>query len=739
MFKKFIALTSAVLGMASATYAQQPCGTDEHYHSLLQQYPHLADLEKQFESQLKGAGWKTTAAPDTTTYDIPFVVHVIHDYGVENISDNIIYDAVKYWSIVYTKQNPDTAAVISPFVPHIGNPKMRLHLATKDPNGNPTKGVVRQMSYLATAGGDQAKYEQWPNNKYINIYLVNKFDDDHAGAAAYAYYPSAGASMPFYDGVICLYNYVNYDKTIPHELGHVLNLPHVWGSTNSAGVACGDDGVDDTPPTKGHTPVGCTPTALYDVTCIPAGGYKKTYVRPSTGVSDSVVDYPDTTNAQNIMDYTYCELMFTNQQCTRMRNALTSSVAGRNNLITAANLNATGALDPMPDLPPVADYVVAKGVPNSSIMEARTYFLTYDNAASFAFKNASWNDTITSVNWSFSNSATTPTISSMGTVTNKFGVPGWVTASVTATSNAGSHTLVNTHAVYAADPTPVGGIGYYQEFSSPSSVDNWPMFNYYNNQFKWEYYTGAGYGDNSCVRFRSYDTSSRIFGTAVGDYDDFITPAFNLAGITDNLYFNFFTAGASTNKGIGGWTTKVNDSLEIWASTTGGAKWTKIGSYRGTQLVSSGPAKSSEYLLPGATEWIARAVSVPGTMRSANTFFRFRYRPGNTGNNLYLDKVYVYPFPAEVKDALAAGNTFAVYPNPAENGCRIAFKVGNDGLVNYVVKDLTGKVVCQASKTYPAGSMQQEEISRATTQAAGMYFITVTIDGVQATQKLVVY
>src|SRR6202012_2017521 len=151
-----------------------------------------------------------------------------------------------YWTTVDLGQNySDSNIVIQPFKKYIGNPHIHLHLATIDPNGNPTKGIVRHQSYLTADGGDEAKLDDWPQNKYVNIWFVNTFGAQFTGVAAYAYYPSDAQYMPYYDGVICLSSYINYEKTIPHELGHVFSLEHVWGNTNSPEVACGDDLVDD--------------------------------------------------------------------------------------------------------------------------------------------------------------------------------------------------------------------------------------------------------------------------------------------------------------------------------------------------------------------------------------------------------------------------------------------------------------------------------------------------------------
>ena len=753
MFNKFILFVCGIVCMAQISYAQRPCATDEHYQRLLLQYPQLAEYEAQYNKQIRDAiAARTTSATDTTIYDIPLVIHVIHDYGVENIPDDTLYQAAAIWAQVYMKQNADTAGVIPIFagnipnsnVRYIGNPRIRLHLATIDPNGNPTKGIVRFNSYLTQNGDDQAKFGDWPSTKYVNVWFINAFGNADAGAAAYAYLPPTisyiGAD---YDGVICLASYANFlqggsddDKTVPHEIGHVLNLEHPWGNTNQPAVACGDDGVDDTPPTMGHNPVGCAASALYDAAC--AAGYSKTYTSHD-GTMDSVVNYPDTVNAQNIMDYTYCQRMFTYGQVVRMRTALLSSTAGRNNLFSPSNLASTGALAPMPDLAPIADFVVNRGVSTAALTDARTYFLTVNNTAQFKFQNWSWNDTVSSVAWTFSNGATNPTSTSMTTTTNSFSQPGWVTVSLTANSNAGSNTITNTQAVYAADTAAVGGMGYEQEFTSASAISNWPMFNYYNNQFKWQFYSGTGYDDGSCVRYRSFDTSTKRTGQPVGDHDDFYTPAFDLSNTTVGN-FNFFTSGASvSSSGVPYGETAKNDSMEVDVSISGGQRWTRLAIYSGAALANIGVV-STEYVPTAASQWVARTVAIPSAYLTTQTFFRFRYYPGNLGNDLYLDKVSLSQFPAGVKEVLnSSTDLFNLFPNPASNGFNIAFKTGNDGEVSYTIKDITGKLVYEHKATLDPNSMQQESVSRSAVPSAGMYFVTVTIDGVSKTQKLVVY
>jgi len=731
----------AAISFAGSTNAQKACGTDDVYNRLKSLHPEIAvneaELEKEIQAKLSNLDLSkfektTTTYSDTVTYDIPVVVHVIHDYGTENLSDDSIINAVNYYSMIYQCQNADTSDVIAPFKKYVGNAHVRLHLATIDPSGKPTRGITRHQSYLTINGGDQAKMDDWPQNEYVNIWFINTFSGAHTGAAAYAYYPSSGASMPYYDGIIGLASYLNYDKAIPHEFGHVFNLEHLWGNTNNPDVACGDDAVDDTPPTKGHNPVGCVASALYDTTC--SFNYFKKY--KSVGGLDSIVNYPDTNNAQNIMEYTYCQKMFTIGQVKRMRAALTSTTAGRNNLWSASNLTATGALAPRPDLKPIADFSVERGTGGLRPFD-RSFFLCANSTTSFAFANHSWNDTITNVLWQFSNGPASNNINSMGTVSNSFSQPGWVTVTLIATgNNTGDDTLVRAKAVYVADTNSIAPSGYVQNFVDSASTSNWPMFNYYNNNFLWQLYTGAGYGDGSCVRFRSYDARTapaNYTGNPIGDYDDLISPAFDLTGLGSTVNLNFYTSGATRPNSY----SVANDSLDIYANTTCGSRWFKIATLTGSSL-SNNSIQSTEFVPTSNSQWQAQTITIPSGYISNRTFIKFRYRSGDNGNNLYLDKFSISPFSTEVNEVIAEKSKLSIFPNPASSNCKVVFMTGADGIVSYSVKDITGKTVFSQNSKYTPSTLVQQELERNIFPTAGMYFVTVQMtDGVY-TQKLII-
>ena len=290
------------------------CGTTEAEKLVFEQHPELLkqSLEREAEyakiDKQQAASNYASARMQSVVYIIPVVFHIIHQNGVENISDAKVREAIAVMNEDFRKGNPDSNVTIGLFKPLMADCEIEFRLAELDPSGNCTNGIDRVYSWETNNGGESAKFNQWTPSKYLNIWTVKKMSAAHLTAAAYSYTP--GNAPGGGDGIISLYDYVGVNQysrhTLSHEVGHYLNLRHTWGSTNQPNVACGDDNVSDTPVTKGANGV-----------CI---------------LTQSICNPPIVENVQNFMDYSYCTTMFTPGQKTRMRNALTSSVAGRNNL-----------------------------------------------------------------------------------------------------------------------------------------------------------------------------------------------------------------------------------------------------------------------------------------------------------------------------------------------------------------------------------------------------------------------
>ena len=277
--------TAALLCSSTALNAQtpKPCGTDEVRERMIEENPDLLRLEAEYELGLQEylqmkAGLRDDN--DTAVYVLPVVFHILYDptspSDAHNITDAQVYQAMNVLNTDYAKENADIADVCCGFQAIAADTRIKFQLATKDPFGNCTNGIDRITSQRSTDGGNFSKLNSWFRDRYVNVWVVRSLgSSDSFQPAGFSQLPPdvQDDSGLLRDGVILLHDYtgdngtsnVFRSRTLTHEMGHYLNLKHVWGGTNAPGIACGDDSVDDTPMTKGHN--SCNDVDLYDSFC----------------------------------------------------------------------------------------------------------------------------------------------------------------------------------------------------------------------------------------------------------------------------------------------------------------------------------------------------------------------------------------------------------------------------------------------------------------------------------------
>lgn len=260
---------------------------------------------------VRGACAQTT----DTTYLVPVVFHVLHNNGAENISDAQIMDALDFLNRHF---DAPTEPVSPPFDAIAADMDIEFCLASIDPSGAPTSGIDRiQTTLTYEAGSAQSYLDQWPPDRYLNIWTVNVIS---SGAAGTTLSPEQAEAEPQRDGIMILANRVGTIGTstyssasvLSYLVGKYFNLKRTNEIPMGDG-SCGDDEVTDTP--MHSTTAACFGSNSCDV--LP-------------------------TNFQNIMAGTFCNFMFTVGQRDRVHAALNSTLAARNNLWSAANLAATG-------------------------------------------------------------------------------------------------------------------------------------------------------------------------------------------------------------------------------------------------------------------------------------------------------------------------------------------------------------------------------------------------------------
>lgn len=608
-------LLVVALGIASTgIFAQENhlyCGERENRVRMFGMYPEAEGIARRANEALESYTQNfTDEAPERgsqTIYTIPVVFHVIHNNGPENISDEQILNGLSILNRDFALQNADISLVVSAFENITADVGIQFALATKDPNGNCTRGINRIVSPLTSDGGQDMKdLIIWPRNKYLNIWICQ----DAAGAAGYTNLPGdvAGFWGAATDGIVVRSDYVGAigtstnqrSRTLTHEVGHWINLYHTWGPGNSPGVASNcnqDDNVTDTPNTIGWT------------TCSLTGS--------SCG---NTVD-----NVQNYMEYSYCSRMFTEGQRTRMRAAITSSVASRSSLITAANLLATGVTNPSLC---VADFKFDK-----SILCA---------GDSVAFTDVSYHG-ITSWNWNFGDGVTL--VGSDPAVhqnpTHIYNTPGTFTVTLTVSNGADelSKTYSNVITVLGE-----GGINtpLLEGFEGTWPDNNW-FVNNVDGDETWQV-VSTSYSGTKGLKLSNFTSES-------GHIDEFISNTFDMSAI-DTIFVSYKWAYANR-------VNETDDRLRISASGDCGTAWTLARIRKGTTNLPTRTGTNLAFTPSGIDQWSGETLTLTNSSYMTENF-QLKYEfISYGGNNIYLDDINI-----TVVDTL--GNFIELTESPLE-------------------------------------------------------------------------
>ncbi len=268
-----------------------------------------------------------STSPPQGKVKIPVVIHVFHVGDSGRISSEQAISGLEVINQDFNGQNPDFQEIIPRFDSIKAVMDIEFFLATIDPEGLPTEGIVYHEDEEAAFNEGFKIFEYaWDNFKYLNIYLPIYSFSAPSVRTAYASLPSLSGSENGRDGIVhssIRWGYGDKSELTPdsellsiatHEVGHWLNLRHPF-SVTCTGVG---DLVEDTPPTLGDS-ISFTGCNNFDFSC---------------GVA---------TNGSNYMDYNHgCKKMFTKGQVARMYEALVHPT--RANHWSVDNLIATGGL-----------------------------------------------------------------------------------------------------------------------------------------------------------------------------------------------------------------------------------------------------------------------------------------------------------------------------------------------------------------------------------------------------------
>lgn len=261
-------------------WAQNRCGSNERWEARQQQNPALSEKKQTIESQIQT--WITNKAQEgaVVSYNIPVVFHVLYKNETENVSDEQILSQLAVLNEDFRRTNLDAINTESDFLSVATDCEINFCLAQRRPNNTPTTGITRTATsitsfslyddrvFSTSEGGEDI----WDSNQYLNIYIC-----DLTTVLGFSSFPGGNNNT---DGVVIDFenfgtigtaaNPYHKGRTATHEVGHWLNLYHIWGDNN-----CGDDLVSDTP-TQETENYGCP--AHPQITCDNEGDMFQNYM-----------------------------------------------------------------------------------------------------------------------------------------------------------------------------------------------------------------------------------------------------------------------------------------------------------------------------------------------------------------------------------------------------------------------------------------------------------------------------
>ncbi len=324
------------------------------------------------------AASKTNPSSPTIIY-IPVVVHLIQDTyagyeGSATITTTQVQDQIDALNRDFMATNYDYSKLKNTYFSAMygqTNARIQFCLARRDINNRPLNGTgsnpytVRDPGEPVIAGVERVgalfssynyqiggtvdnpravlpSFPNWPPSDYLNIWVC-ALDDTYSAIAGVSNFPSPPVLGTNQDGVVMHTTYFGVDghgrgplrahlgHTLSHEVGHWLNLRHLWGQYATNSQCLYDDAVADTPKQDGpsqdelaYINGGRCPNPAFPL---------QTPVTCSNGRQGGNM-------YMSFMDYTPegCWYMFSPGQADRMRQTVLSPNAPRASLLNSLGM-----------------------------------------------------------------------------------------------------------------------------------------------------------------------------------------------------------------------------------------------------------------------------------------------------------------------------------------------------------------------------------------------------------------
>lgn len=685
--------------------AQRTCSTMDHLQHLKDKDP-AAEKNHQ-KSVHKVNEWVRTHGENYRSggiITIPVVVHVVYANGAQNISDAQIQSQIDVLNEDFRRLNSDTTNTPAAFQSVMGDSEIEFCMAQRDPQGNPTTGIIRVPTSVNSFGiNDGMKFsssggsDAWPRDEYLNIWVCNL----QGGLLGYAQFPGQAANT---DGVAVDYQYFgtintsppfNTGRTTSHEIGHWLGLFHIWGDDN--GACSGSDNVADTP-NQGNASSGC----------------------PSFPATDNCSPQSPGYMFMNYMDYSNDNCMngFTVGQGTRMQGVLAT---------TRSSLQNSNGCVPVNLLPNDAQVMEILSPSGTNCATSITPQVEIFNRGQNPL-------TSLDINWQVDAGAVmtqpwTGSLASLGTI---------VETLPTQAIAPGNHDIKiwtsNPNGVSDDDPTndtltasfviqnaPTGSAAPFVEtFETGSFPPSGWTINNPDNDDTWELFSGAGANNSSRSAYINYYDYP-----APGERDEMVLPAIDLSNgtapvLTFDLSYKLYSQ------------TGFSDTLHVYVSTDCGATWNNVYTKFDQALTTATPYYTTSPWVPTTTShWRNEWVDLSAYANTAGVQIKF-VAANDYENDLYIDNVNVLGF-VGVENQLPS-NAVLLSPNPGHDQFRLDISLPAMSEVEISVVNSIGQQIYQTNREDFTNGRVDLDL---TGQATGIYFVRVKTSAGTSTKKLI--
>lgn len=239
---------------------RRSCGATMMYYRQLELNPEFQRNQMDLELFTARTRMLGGASDSLQTVKVPVAVHIVYNTESENISDAQVKSQIDVLNRDFRMNNADAGKVPAVWKHLAADAGIEFALLddeelaiTRTKTSKTSFGTNESVKFTALGGHDV-----FQPDRVLNLWVCNL-----AGTLlGYAQFPGGN---PQTDGVVIDYLAFgengsaeapfNLGRTATHEIGHYLNLRHIWGDT----IDCsGTDFVEDTP--KAQVPNAGNPT-----------------------------------------------------------------------------------------------------------------------------------------------------------------------------------------------------------------------------------------------------------------------------------------------------------------------------------------------------------------------------------------------------------------------------------------------------------------------------------------------